>query len=97
MTKTQQILEQMLTQNIDLFEQFKKVHDSYIKNPNQYKNEFDQLGFEIQDVIRRYENILCGKSENGGYGRFTSNLSEKFHQEVKKIFPKIDSIGLEIS
>ena len=87
----------MLTQNIDLFEQFKVVHDNYKKEPKKFQPQFDQVGYEIQDVIRRYENILCGKSENGGFGKFSSNLSEKFHAEIKKIFPKIDYIGLEVS
>lgn len=87
----------MLTKNKDLFDEFKKVHDLYEADPVKHQKQFDEIGRDVQDVIRRYENILCGKSEGSGYGKFSTQLADKFQSEIKSVFPKIDCIGLEIS
>jgi prephenate dehydrogenase len=84
----------MLLQNKLKFEAFKEIHDLFTTDPQKYKDQFNEKGREIQDIIRRYENMLCSQSESTGYGKYSSNLAEKFQQEIKKIFPKIDSIGI---
>lgn len=106
MTKYQQVFQNMLTKNQELFEEFKRIHNLYEeqalqasaneKEPNKYQKEFDEIGRDVQDVVRRYENILCGKSEGSGYGKFSTQLAEKFHLEIKKVFPKIDCVGLQV-
>lgn len=95
MTKYQQYFQDMLKQNKQLFDQFQIIHDKFAIDPKNYKSEFDNLGRQVQDVLRRTENRLCGHSEGSGYSKFSANLAEKFHQEVKKQFPKIDQIGME--
>lgn len=95
MTKYQQYFNNMINQHKAAFEDFKKVHDNFLVNPEKYRNEFNNKGRDIQDIIRRFENLLCGHSESSGYSKYSANLAEKFHQEIKKHFPKIDSIGLE--
>lgn len=85
----------MTEQNKELFANFRMVHDSYIINPEANKARFNEVGSEILDVIRHYESVLCGKSENGGFGKFSSNLSQKFWNEVRKDFPKIDFVGIK--
>jgi hypothetical protein len=37
--------------------------------------------------------MLCAGSENGGYGKFSTKLSEKFQALILKNFPKYNSIG----
>lgn len=93
--KFKQVYDLMIEQNKVAFEEFKKLHDNFVTDPKKYQEQFNREGYDIQDIIRKYENILCGKSENGGYGKFSANLAEKFHQEIKKDFSKIDYIGLE--
>lgn len=93
MTKYQQYLQDMLAQNKELFDRFKTIHDSYSQNPQKWQSELNQVGYEVQDVIRRYENRLCGHSETSGYGKFTTKLANKFQEEVRSIFPNIDAIG----
>lgn len=85
----------MLVQNKGLFEEFKKVHDNFAQDPETWKDQFNQMGMDVLDVIRRYENRLCSHSENSGYGKFSTKLADKFHEEVKAFFPKIDSIGIQ--
>ncbi len=92
--KYQQVFSDMLLQNKALFDSFQEVHDKFAQDPQSWKEQFNSIGRDVQDVIRRYENRLCGHSESSGYSKFTMNLSEKFHQEIKKLFPKIDYIGI---
>jgi hypothetical protein len=94
-TKFQQVFQLMINQNKETFDEFHKIHDLYSKDPAKYQEEFNKIGGDVQDLIRRYENILCSQSENTGYGKFSTKLSDKFHEEVKSVFPKIDCIGLE--
>lgn len=96
MTKFQQVFQDMLNKNQTAFDEFRRVHDLYSEDPQKYQKQFDEVGRNIQDIIRRYENILCGKSEGTGYGKFSTKLAEKFQEQVRKTFPKIDCIGLEI-
>ena len=85
----------MVDQNKELFARFQQIHDEYALNPQVNKAKFNEIGSEMQDIIRHYEHILCGKSESGGYGKFSSNLSQKFWDEVRKDFPKIDFVGIK--
>lgn len=95
MTKYQQVFSEMLSQNKALFSEFKELHDKYALDPKTLQEQFNELGQDVLDVIRRYENRLCSKTEGSGYGKFSSKLSEKFQEEVRAYFPKINSVGLE--
>lgn len=85
----------MIRDNKELFENFKDIHDHYVFEPQKYQKVFNQYGKEILDIVQEYENRLCAKSEGGGYGKFSTALSDKFRFEVKKYLPKINSIGLQ--
>ncbi len=92
--KFKEYYDLMISQNQVEFDEFQIIHDKYAIDPTKYQKEFNDKGRDIQDIIRNYENRLCGKSEGSGYSKYSTNLSEKFHEEVKKHFPKIDYIGL---
>ncbi len=94
MTKTQKVVVDMLEHNKELFDCFREIHDKFALDPEPNRDKFNEIGRDIQDVMRRYENILCGKSESSGYSKFSTNLADKFQAEVKSIFPKINSIGV---
>jgi len=93
MTKYKQTVSDMLEYNHELFSSFKVIHDQYMEDPESNKEEFNQEGEKVMRIIRKYENILCGKSESGKYGKFSSNLSDKFWDEIRIHFPKIDFVG----
>ncbi|HSX19271.1 MAG TPA: hypothetical protein VLE91_04020 [Candidatus Saccharimonadales bacterium] len=93
--KYREYFDMMLKDNKELFENFKDIHDHYTMEPQKYQKVFNQYGQEILDIVQEYENRLCSKSEGGGYGRFSTGLSDKFRAEVKKYLPKINSIGLQ--
>jgi hypothetical protein len=94
MTKYKQYFQRMLEVEKELFENFRIIHDNYALNPQANQDEFNKEGERVLQVIRLWENKLCSQSEKAGYASFTSNLSEKFRQEIKKVFPEIDNIGL---
>ncbi|MDO8657429.1 MAG: hypothetical protein Q7K55_01715 [Candidatus Levybacteria bacterium] len=94
MTKHKQYFEDMLTYNKELFDEFKVIHDKYAIDPKTFKEEFNEKGQEAMDIIRRYENMLCGKSEGGKFSKFSGNLSDKFRELIREHFPKIDFVGI---
>ena len=94
MAKYQQVFQQMLSQNKELFESFKKVHDKYSQDQKVWRAKYNEEGEKIMTIIRRYESRLCGRSEGSGFGKFTGGLSEKFWNLVRKEFPLIDEVGL---
>lgn len=96
MTKYQETFNQMLEQNKELFEKFAKLHDEYALSPQKLQSEFNALGAQIQNVIKTYEDRLCGHSEGSGYAAYSGQLAEKFQGLVRKKFPKIDYVGIKI-
>jgi hypothetical protein len=95
MTKFKKCFDEMVTANKELFDRFTEIHNQYLQDPKGVQEKYNEVGREVQDVVRRYENILCGHSEGSGYGKYSANLAEKFQQEIKKNFPKYDFIGVE--
>lgn len=85
----------MIENNTDLFDNFKQVHDAYVLVPEVNKARFNALGSEVLDVIRDWERRLCGKSESGQFGKFSSGLAQHFWDEIRKVYPKIDFVGIK--
>ena len=82
----------MIEYNKELFDEFKEIHDNYVLDPKSYQEDFNDRGEKVLRIIRRYENMLCGKSENSNFGKFSSNLSDKYWGLVRNYLPKIDEI-----
>jgi hypothetical protein len=96
MTRFREVYNQMVSDNKALFDAFQATHDAYSLDPATNQDEFNEKGKEIMAIVRHYEDILCGKSEGTGYGAFSGKLAEKFQEEVRKHFPKIDHVGVKI-
>lgn len=82
----------MLDDYDEFFKEFKNLHDKFDQDPDTYKEEYNDIGVKALRIIRRYENELCSKSENSGFGKFSAHLSDKFWEQVRVSFPKIDAI-----
>jgi len=93
-SKHQQYFQDMIENNQELFDTFKRIHDLYDKDPEKYQEEFNDVGEDVLNIVRKYENMLCSHSEGGKYGKFSSKLSDKFRDAVKGKFPKIDFVGI---
>jgi hypothetical protein len=96
MTKYKEYFDRMIIENKDLFDEFKAIHDRYGLEGEKIQKEFNDLGAKVQAVIRQWEDKLCGRSEGSGYASFTGGLAQKFQDEIRKIFPFIDSVGIII-
>jgi predicted nuclease with TOPRIM domain len=94
MPKYKEYFKRMLEENKQLFEDFRKLHDKYALNEDELQEEFNKKGEKVLTIVRFWENRLCKNSETGGYGSFTTKLAEKFQNELRKEFPKIDNVGL---
>ena len=94
MTKYQECVNKMIANNKEAFSAFQKIHDLYSNEEEKYQEEYNIGGKKIMLVIKEWENKLCSQSEKGGYGLYTGGLAEKFHEEIKKIYPMIDHIGI---
>lgn len=93
--KYKEFYELMLKQNKEAFDEFKIIHDKYMEDPKKWSAKFNELGRDIQDIVREYENRLCRQSEGAGNSKFTTALAEKFQKEVSLHFPKINHIGMD--
>ena len=94
MPKYKEYYQQMIDLNKDLFTKFKVVHDNFSQQPDKFRSEYNEIGREVQDIIRDWENRLCAHSENSSFGKFSSSLSDKFWDLIRKDYPKIDEIGV---
>lgn len=94
MVKYKKAFKEMLEYNQQLFNEFKVIHDSFGKDQDKWRDKFNETGTKALRVIRRYENELCSKSENTGFGKFSMNLSDKFWEEVRGLLPLIDKVKI---
>jgi hypothetical protein len=95
MSKYRQAVQAMLEEHKETFDEFRPIHDAYVLNPAANQAKYNAVGSEIMDIIREHERRLCAKMGAGQYSKFSMNLSEKFMEEIKTIFPKIMFIGVE--
>ena len=86
---------EMLAENPTEFKSFSEIHEKFKENPAKYRKEYNQQGEKILEIIKKYESILCGRSEGAGFGFATSTLSDKFWGLIRALYSEIDEIGIE--
>jgi hypothetical protein len=89
-----QIFQLMLKENEKALSDFKLLHDKYETDPKTFQEEYNIEGDKFLQIIQKYENMLTSHSENAGFGKFSTNLSDKFRSAVKQLYPKLDFIGV---
>ncbi len=94
-TKYKRYFQEMLRQNKKLFEEFEQVHEKYQKREIS-QEEYNRLGSKVLEKVKEWESKLCLHMESGKYGNYSAQLAEKFRSEVRKKFPLIDFIGVEV-
>lgn len=83
----------MVEENKKLFDEFKIIHDKYMEDDVKFQDEFNEKGKGVVEIVRKYELLLCSKSEGGQYGKYATNLADKFWTEVRRVYPRIDFVG----
>lgn len=97
MTKYKEYFDKMISENKDLFDEFTRAHFEYSIDQEKNQEDFNSIGLKVQNVIHEWENRLCKTSEGAGFGSYTTNLAEKFQNEIRSHFPLIDHIGIIVS
>jgi len=92
--KYKEYFQKMLADNKSVFDSFRKLHDKYALNPDLHQKELNKKGEKVLMLVREYENKLCANTERGVYSKFSTQLAEKFQNEVHTHFPMVVSIGL---
>ena len=92
-----EIFQEMVSKYEKEFDAFQELHDNYEKDPKKWQDEFNAEGGKIMEIIRAYENRLCGHMENTNNATYSANLAEKFRNEIKRYLPKLDMIGVRIT
>ncbi len=96
MTKYQTYYQLMWTQHKDILGAFLDIHDKYKKDRKNNQKLFNEEGKKVREVIEDWDQRLCKQMEKGSNGVFSSKVSEKFWNEVKKDFPLIELVGAQI-
>lgn len=91
------IFNEMVTKYEKEFDTFQVLHDKYENDPQKWQDEFNTEGAKIMEIVREYENRLCGHMENTQNATYSANLAEKFRNEIKRYLPKLDMIGVKIT
>jgi len=94
MTKYKEYFDKMVSENKDDFDDFTRAHFEYSIDKDKNQELFNKEGDKILIIIHEWEDRLCKHSEGAGFGKYTSNLAEKFQAEIKSHFPLIDHIGI---
>ncbi len=95
--KYKEYVTRMIEAQADLFAEFKTVHDRYGLEQEKLQDKFNEIGAKVMEIVNEWENKLCRQSEKGGYSQFSPKLAEKFRDELRKLFPYIDHIGIQVS
>lgn len=87
---------QMIEENKDIFEEFRELDKAFEekKDDVEYRKKFNLIGEKVLEIIRRYEGVLCSRTESSSKSIYSSGLSEKFWQLLRKNFPNIDEVGI---
>lgn len=96
MTKYKEYFDKMVSENKEAFNKFTNAHFEYSIDQDKNQEMFNADGEKINLIIHEYEDRLCKHSEGAGFGKYTSNLAEKFQEEVRSHFPLIDHVGIVV-
>lgn len=95
-TKYLEVFSEMVKKYEKEFDSFQELHESYEKDPRKWQKEFNTEGEKIMEIVRVYEDRLCGHMENTQKAAYSASLAEKFRNEIKRYLPKLDMIGVTI-
>lgn len=87
----------MTDQNEKLFDEFEKLNTEFEINSKSRitATKFHKVGLEVLDVVRFWERKLCSGMERGNNSVYSDKLADKFWQEVRSRFSKIDMVGVK--
>lgn len=90
------IFEELWDKNKEMFQQFFILNNEYAdpKKRQSLENDFQNLGKKVQKILQEGENDLCSYMEKGNNRVFSTKVSEKYWDEIRKYFRFIDQVGV---
>lgn len=92
-----ELFNEMVEKHEKEFDVFQQLHDKYEGDPKRWQGEFNEEGEKIMEIVRVYENRLCGHMENTNNATYSASLAEKFRNEIKRYLPKLDMVGVTLN
>jgi len=93
--KYRQLFLEMMEAHRDLFLDFKEIHDKYVADEEAHKDEFNEKGAKVVEIIRDYEMKLTAHQNSGSYSKFSTGLADKFWDQIRSFLPRIDFVGVK--
>ena len=63
---------------------FKEVHDKFVEDEESFKDDFNEKGTKVVEIIREYERKLTSQQDRGQYSKFSTGLSDKFWDQISE-------------
>jgi len=95
--KYKKYFNEMFEQHREQFMHFMLLNNAYGQDKMGLKQQFDEEGQKIKEIVHDWEDRLCRKIEVGDNSAYSSKLGEKFQEEVQKYFPYFHEIGVRIT
>ena len=94
--KYKEYYQKMLEKDVELFDQFRAIHDKYEQDQKKFQEEFNQVGQKVVDAMHDWEKRLCSVMGRSQYSSYAQTLSEKFWDLARNDFPQIDMVGVKV-
>ena len=94
--KYKEYVKKMYDEAKDLFDRFDGIHASYVLDKYAHQDEFNEIGKDIIRVVEDWERKLCRTMEKGNHSGYSNKLADKFREEIRKRYSKLDFIGVTI-
>lgn len=96
-TKFQEFYKLMYAENQELFDYFKALCESFEKDRELYQERFHEEGKKVMRIMQDWDRKLCKKMDKTGRGNYSTAVSEKFWEVIRKDFPLINQVGVRKS
>ena len=88
--KYKKMFDEMLITNKKVFEEYNELLNKYDLDNKTYAHELYDLQNRVLRIIKHTENGLCSRSETTGHANYSTALADKFWEEVRKVFPRVE-------
>lgn len=95
-SKYKKYFNEMFEQHREQFMHFMLLNNAYGQDKMEFKQQFNDEGIKVKEIVLDWEDRLCRKMEGGDNSTYSAKLGEKFQQEVLKYFPYFHEIGVNI-
>ena len=94
--KFKKIFENLWKENEKIFKKFFLLNSDYAQAGKRRKieNEFQKVGNQVKEILQKGEDELCRQMEKSQHRFYSSNLADKYWDEVRKYFKYIDLVGV---